>query len=290
VSPRFSVGAPTFALLVLALLAGGMGTARPASAQRVTVSTSGQYASGDYIFTEQTDLFAWTTGIGVSRGRLYAGASIPLIVQSTPWVSYTGGGFTPSGGPQHATVGGGRRGPQRGRRAPVALPDTGSYRRTGLGDPQLRLAVDVLRPDPSGISVQVTGALKPPLADADAGFSTGAWDGGLGVVASRSFRGWLVIAEGTYWWLGDLEALRLRDGLTYSLAVGQMLAGGRWGLLASIAGSTRVIDDVDPPVSVNGGLSFLPGPWGVSATVSAGLSEGAADWSVGLGTHVTFGQ
>jgi len=28
----------------------------------------------------------------------------------------------------------------------------------------------------------------------------------------------------------------------------------------------------------------------VSATVSAGLSEGAADWSVGLGTHVTFGQ
>lgn len=285
-SARFSLKGVLFPLLCLALLVGGP---RWASAQRVTVSTSGQYASGDYIFTEETDLFAWTTEVGVSRGRLYAGVSVPVIAQSTPWISYTGGGFTPSGGPQHAVVGGGRRGPQRGRRAPIALPDTESYRRTGLGDPQFRLAVDVVQLDTLGVNVQVTGALKPPLADTDAGFSTGAWDGGLGVVASRSFQHWIVIAEGTYWWLGDLEALRLRNGLTYSLAVGQTFFRGRWGLLASIAGATRVIDDVDPPVSVNGGLSFMPGSWGVSATVSSGLSEGAANWSAGLGTHVTFG-
>lgn len=275
-------------LLSAMLLCGAGGFVSSSVAQQVTVSTSGQYSRGDYVFTESTDVFAWTTDLSLTQGRLQAGVSVPLLVQTTPWVSYTGGGFTPSGGPQHAAVGSGRRGPQRGRRAPVALPDTESIRQTGVGDPLLRASVAVVRPDTTEWGVRLTATLKPPLADADAGFSTGAWDGGIGVVVSRMLSPWFVLVEGTYWWLGDLDDLPLKNGATYSVAVGQTFFEGRWGLLASLSGSTTVIEGIDPPLSLNGGLGFSTGEWGVNATVSSGLSEGAADWSFGLGATLTL--
>ena len=197
-----------FALLILGLV-GGMGrTASPLLAQEMTVSTAGQYSSGDYIFTERTDLFSWTNSLSLTQGRFHGGVTVPLLVQTTPWISYGGVGPTPSGGPQHGIVSGNRRGPQRGRRAPIALPDTGSYRTTGVGDPLFRVAYDVRVPsDTTRLSVQIVGLAKPPLADADAGFSTGAWDGGVGLSVSRSFFPWFVFVESTYWWLGDLENL-----------------------------------------------------------------------------------
>ena len=282
---------PTIRTVLLLLFGGLLGTAPPVSAQQVTVSTSGQYSSGDYIFTERTEAFVWTTGLTARHGRVQAGINMHLLVQSTPWVTYTGVGPTPSGGPQHGAVGGSHRGPQRGRRSPIALPDTASVRTAGLGDPQLRASIDVLQPEGPGLTVQVTGMLKPPLADADEGFSTGAWDGGVGLSLSHPFFPWFVSAEAAYWWLGDLDELPLKENVAYSAAVGRLLGNGRWGLLASISGSTTVIEDVDPPVSVTSGVSFShPTGWGLNATLSAGLTEGAADVSIGAGATVTFGN
>jgi hypothetical protein len=269
--------------------AGALLVPRPASAQQIDVSTSAQYSSGDYIFAEETDLFVWSNGVSVRQGRFRIGISVPVVVQTTPWITYGGLGPTPSGGPQHGAVSDRGRGTQRGRRTPLALPDTGSYRSTGVGDPQVQAAY-VLRPlsDTSRLRVQLMGTIKPPLADADAGFSTGAWDGGLGLSVSRAVPPWFVLAEGTYWWLGDLDELVLRNGVSYSVGVGRTLLGGRWGLLASLSGATSLIEDVDPPAALNGGINYSTGVWGVSATVSSGLTEGAASWSAGIGASATL--
>lgn len=276
-------------ILIFLLFGGSVGLVQPALGQRVTVRTAGQYMSGDYVFSEPTDVFAWTTGLDVSKGRFHGGTQVPFLVQSTPWVSYTGAGPIPSGGGQHGAVGGEHQGPHHGRRTAVVLPDTLSSRTSGLGDPQFRLSMDVINPgEARRLRVRVSGVLKPPLADVDAGLSTGEWDAGLGVSVSRAFIPWFVVVEGTYWWLGDMEALPLKNGVAYSLTIGQTLYDGEWGILASLTGSTSVIGDIDPPVSLNGGLSFTPGQWGLSATVGSGLTEGAADWSVGLGANVTL--
>lgn len=252
--------------------------------------TAGQYMTGDYVFLEPTDVFAWTTGLDVSKGRVHGEVQIPFLVQSTRWVSYTGAGPIPSGWGQHGTVGGGPRGPHHGpRRGVVVLPDTLSSRTSGLGDPQFGLSMDVIHPaEARKLRAPVLGVLKPPLADADAGLSTGEWDAGLGASVSRASLPWFVLLEGTYWWLGDMEALSLKDGVAYSLAIGQTLYDGKWGILALLTGSTSVVEDVDPPISINGGLSYTPEHWGMSATVGSGLTEGAADLSVGLGANVTL--
>jgi hypothetical protein len=269
------------------LLCGLLGLALPAAAQTITAGTFGQYSSGDYIFADETEVFGWTNSLTVEQGRVQVGLSVPILIQTTPWITTTGAGLTPSGGPQHESVDRNQRGSRRGRNTSIALPDTTGARSTGVGDPSVRVSVDVVRPSLSGYAVQVTGTLKPPLANADAGFSTGAWDGGLGLSVARSFDAWFVIVEGTVWWLGDLDDLPLRETLSYSLAVGQTLFDGRWGVLASVAGSTAVIEDVTPPVSITGGLSYVRPGWGLNTTVGSGLTEGAADWSVGLGGHVT---
>lgn len=276
------------ALLLLGL-ASGLAVPPPVSAQRIVASTSGQYSSGDYIFTETTDLFVWSNSVSVSDGRFQIGVSVPLIVQTTPWITYGGIGPTPSGGPRHSAVGGNRHGAQRGRRTPIALPDTNTSPTTGVGDPQIRVSFDLRsQADTAHTRVQLLGAVKPPLADADAGFSTGAWDGGLGLSISRAFAPWFALVEGTYWWMGDLDELGLKNSVSYSVGVGRTVYRGRWGLLASVSGATAIIEDVTPPAALNGGINYSTGYWGLSATVSSGLTEGAADWSVGIGAMATL--
>lgn len=277
-------------ILLLLALASGVALPSSLSAQQIAVSTSGLYASGDYLFAESTDLFVWSNSVSVTEGRFQIAISVPLVAQTTPWVTYGGIGPTPSGGPQHSAVGGRGRGAQRGRHTPLALPDTGSYRTTGVGDPQLHVsyALRSQADTSSHLRVQLLGAVKPPLADADAGFSTGAWDGGLGLSIARAFAPWFALAEGTFWWLGDLDELTLKNGVSYSVGVGRTLYRGRWGLLASVSGTTSIIEDVDPPAALNGGINYSTGYWGLSTTFSSGLTEGAADWSVGVGATATI--
>ena len=275
-------------LVILAFLAAGiLAVGQPLRAQ-ITVSTSGQYSSGDYIFAEDTQVFGWTNSLTVRSGRIRLGVSVPFVVQSDPWITYTGAGMTPSGGPRYSRLVRDRRGQHGGRRVPIALPDSISGPTTGLGDPQFSAAIDLISRTPADMGAEVTVAVKPPIADADGGFSTGSWDGGVGLRLSRSFMPWFILAEGTYWWLGDLDDVPLNDGIAYSVAVGQTLFDGRWGVLGSLNGSTTVIDGVDAPLSINGGLSYMPGQWAVNATAGSGLTEGAANWSFGIGASFTF--
>jgi len=267
----------------------------PAQAQTANYSGSVQYATGNYIFSERTHSAYLFNGLDVSHGRFQSSVSLPLIYQTSPWISYSGVGYVPSGGPQQGTVGGhgpgggqgsGRR---RGGGDPIVLPDTTTYADIGLGDPSLRVDLDLIR-SLRGPSVRLAGSAKVPIADVDRGFGTGAWDGGLGLALSQRLGRWFLFGEAMHWWLGDMDDLVLQNAISYSASIGRAFQNGRFGVLASFSGYTEIIDGADPPLQTALGLSyqFGDGKYGLSASASTGLSESMPDVSVSFGWRVTL--
>jgi len=57
-------------------------------AQSVSWSGSGQFTTGSYFFEENTKSFYLVNGLQYTNGRLSLGASLPLVVQNSPWISY----------------------------------------------------------------------------------------------------------------------------------------------------------------------------------------------------------
>jgi len=263
--------------VVLAILA----TASVVTGREITYTGSLQFSTGDYIFTERTGSFYLFSGLGVSAGPLDVSANIPLIVQSTPWVSYSGTGMIPSGGKQYSEVG------QRKRGKRIALPDTIESEDIGLGDPLLRLDVELLKAGKTIPSVRLAAQVKAPLTDVDQGFGTGEWDYGGGLSIAKTLAGNFVFVEATYWFLGDLPELELKDPITYSFGLGRPLANSKFSALASFSGSTEILDDVDPPAQVGIALTYqLDSRRSLSGSLMFGVRESSPDFSVVFGWRI----
>ncbi|HKK07354.1 MAG TPA: hypothetical protein VKA44_00565 [Gemmatimonadota bacterium] len=299
-----------------------VGAPRPTRAQEVTYSGSLEYATGTYLFTERTQSAYLFSRLSVRTGRLEVSAALPVIYQSTPWVSYTTGGGVPTGGPQDGAVGDSLR--RRGRgsgpmgmgsrarlaaalaegappSAPsavsravggaamgsIALPDTAAFDQVGVGDPTFRASVDLLPPERGDLAVTLSGEVKAPVADPDRGFGTGTWDGGGALSVSRRLGSTFLFGEVGYWVLGDLPELELRDPVTFSAGVGRRLGTRGLALLASVSGSTRILEGTDPPLDVGGGLSYrFADGRSLSLGISVGLSESSPDLGASLGWRI----
>lgn len=257
-------------------------------AQRISWSGNMQYSTGTYFFTEPVNSFYFVNGITISSGRLSASAGLPFIVQNTPWVSYAGSGPMPTGGPQHGSVqqGSGGSGQMGGGRRHIVIPDTGTYSQTGFGDPWVNLSVSLLNPGRT-TSLRLTSGFKIPIVDPDRGFGTGAWDAGAGLSLAQRIQKTILFADASYWWLGDLEDLDLKNSLSYGLGVGRMFYPSKWMVTSSLQGSTAIIDNFDPPISVNAALGYLfSGTASVNGVISVGLSESAPDFTFGFGWDI----
>ena len=272
--------------------------AAPAQSQTVNYTGSVQYATGSYIFAERTHSVYLANGLTLSHGRVQASVSVPIIYQSSPWVSYSVIGGVPSGGPQQGAVGRGS-GPQddmgagrrRSDRDTVVLPDTATYADVGIGDPSLRADLTLRRGLNGGPSIRLAGSVKAPIADVDRGFGIGAWDGGLGAALSQRFRTWFLFGEAMYWWMGAMQEVRLQNSVAYSLSLGRSLSNGRVGLLASLSGcADALVEDVDPPLQAGLGLSisFDDGRYGLSASSTFGLTESTPDAALAIGWQVAL--
>jgi len=246
-----------------------------------TYTGSVQLTSGEYIFSERTTNFSFYNGVAFSAGPVGISVSIPITYQSTPWVSYSGSGMIPSGGDQHSEVGGRTHGGQ------MTLADTVEYDQIALGDPMLHADFELLKERKAIPSVYVTADLKAPLADIDRGFGTGEWDYGAGLSLVKGFGRSLFLIDVTYWVLGDLPDLELHDPVAYSFAAGHTLAAGKYAVLASFSGYSRVLDDVDPTAQVGIGASYsLNSGATLSGNVALGVTESTPDISVSLGWQI----
>ncbi len=249
-----------------------------ADAAEISYNGSLQFATGHYIFTERSTGLYLFSGMAVRRSPLRFSASIPVIFQNNPWITYTGSGLLPSGGTQHTDT------DTRGR---IRLPDTTDYVDMGLGDMFLRTDLELLETRGMRPGLQLSGSVKVPIADTEAGFGTGEWDYGIGLSTSAAAGGFLLMADAMYWFLGDMPGLVLEDALSYAISAGRPLPGGRYGLIVSFFGYTRTIEDVDPPLQVSLGLTYLTETGGsFNGNVSAGLTESAPDIGVSLGWQV----
>jgi hypothetical protein len=262
-------------LAAAGVLAGALAAAASARTAEVSYSGSAQFVSGNYIFAERTNSLYLFNGITIHDGPFRFSASIPLILQSTPWVTYAGSGLLPSGGSQETDD------DTRGRADPA---DPEDYPDIGLGDLFIRGDVELLGMQGARPGIQFSASVKVPMGDVDRGFGTGEWDAGSGLSLSMNAWGFFFFAEGMYWILGDMPDLELKDAVSYGIAAGHPFADGKIGFLVSLLGYTQTIEDVDPPLQAALGFNYLTDAGsGINASCAAGLSESSPDFSVSVG-------
>ncbi|HET9275078.1 MAG TPA: hypothetical protein VFN96_03295 [Gemmatimonadales bacterium] len=273
--------------------------ARGSSAQQVSYDGSLSAATGRYLFDERTSTLALGTGFSIRAGRLTVRATLPVWVQNTTLITTSGAGPIPTGGTSGQTAvrdsgqarhggGGGMGGMSRSGSDPSGalvaarmIPAPGQAL-TGyelmLADPIASASLNLV--GGSRVSVSAGGAVKLPLADT-ARIGTGKWDAGVHAsVTTRVGNRWTLGVDGSWWSLGDLDSLELRDPFYGSLSVGRLLGSG--AVMASLSAGTSWLEGFDPPVSVSVAWSRFgaPGSWGINA--GAGLTETAADFTVGV--------
>lgn len=280
----------------VALVAAVCATAATGAAPAQAVSWTGavQGSSGDYGFGERTSSLSITNGLTLSAGRLRVSASLPLIMQSNPWVTQVGAGRFPYGGPRHGASdsvsmhagpghGGGGGGP--------AGADTGSFDTIGIGDPLMFATLELARTARGNVSLSATTGVKAPVGSVSQGFSTGEWDYGGGLALSAGSGRALLLLDAMYWKLGDMPGLELRDGVSYGATVGTFVGRRRVSLLASILGSSRVTDAASAPVQLGVAVGYLSSARrSVNVGIYAGLTQSAPDISLTIGWGVPLSR
>src|SRR6056297_3088455 len=162
------------------------------------------------------------------------------------------------------------------------VPVTGWYRRNGYA---LRLTVPYLRVEaPEGTVIEGPGG-QPVPGDGptvtENGLGTGETDFTLQADLLRFMPSVTALASAGYVARGDPRAFDLDDGLIASLgALFDLPGNARLGAFLDYQEAAfRLNDD---RLELVGALSWRAGDWRTLCSVSAGLSDSAPDWSVGL--------
>jgi hypothetical protein len=248
-------------LLVLLASVGELGIPAECRAQRVSYTGAVEYAAGDYIFTQRTSSMALLSGLSLEVSGLRLSASVPLVYQSAPWLI-------------------------EASTAEALAPDTVVYSDLGLADPVLYIDIPVVEESGMWPAVSLTGGVKPPLASVERGFGTGEWDYAGGLELARSLGTAVLIADVSYWRLGDSPDLVLHDPLGYVISLGAPL-GARTIVTASFSGYTEIIEGDGAIAQIGAGLGFLAGTGRIlSGTVAVGLTASSPDVIVSLGWQV----
>lgn len=250
-------------------------------------------STGRYLFAERTTTWSTSAGLSVTRGGLTARITLPAYLQNSTLVAGSGTGYIPTGGSSGKAVadsGAARKGRGSGSMSmamggdPVQVPASavGDYE-FAIGDPVGAVSVRVL--GSSRTSISLSGFVKAPVADT-ATFGTGAWDAGAGLSLLQNLGGRTFLGlDVSYWDLGDAPDLPLGGTLLGSGSLTR-LVNDHWALGISASAATAVIEGFDPPVSLGASLHRVGpgGGWGLYAT--AGLTETAADVSLGMSYRV----
>lgn len=269
--------------------------AAQAGAQEFRYSGALQYSTGSYVFESRSHSVYLSNGLALSGGRLEVSAWLPLVFQNGGVVTLTGGQPIPTGGAGHGVV----AGRQGGRRIPTGkgrgagggeplptdsvLPFREAYR-LNVGDPTGRISLELRSGYGTLRSIRLTGAVKAPVATLESGAGTGEWDATVGTSVTLGRGPFLVMGSLDYWWMGDLPDLPLHDGLAWGLGAGVPAFDGRGSLMASLSGSQRMVETMDPPLTAGLALGYrLDGGWSLSGGLSGGLTESAPDLSLFLG-------
>ncbi len=156
-----------------------------------------------------------------------------------------------------------------------------------VGDPVFTTTVELYHGLGAIRSLSVHAFAKAPIASVSSGVGTGKWDYGGGASVAFGAGRTFVFADASYWVLGDMTDLELLDNLVYGVGVGRASEDGRWSLVASATGSSQVIRNVTPPVSIGATLGYrASSTHALTLGANFGLTESASQAAVTLGWRV----
>lgn len=231
--------------------------AAPARAQTGGYIGSVYFVSADNVEGERSDAMYLLNGFDVEKGRIRASATVPFIVQRIRWTEADG-----------------------------AAAETPWL--SGFGDPFFRVDVAVWRPRARGSSFRLSASIKPPLASVTDGFSSGEVDYAFGASWS-SWRGrQSVLADVTYWVVGDPPDTDLRNVPAFYVGYGRVLDSRyRWSAIVSASGSPPLAPGLGSTAQISAAVLRTVGRTGAAGvSVDVGLTGGAAD--IALGTTWRF--
>ena len=137
--------------------------------------------------------------------------------------------------------------------------------------------------------IAVTGRMKLPTASASQGLGTGAFDYGFGVEMSKMLgEKWIAFLDGGYNIIGDPDGLTLQNQHWYDVGAGYYVTRD---LLASVyyeeyrAITPGFVNARDVYFAMNYTASAA---WRFSGGVTLGLSDGAPDFTLTIGTSYRF--
>jgi hypothetical protein len=285
----------------------GWVTAVPSLGAQTTIHYEGGVfvTTGRYIFTERSTGWTLSSGLAIDAGPITVRAVVPLLVQNTTLLTSSSGGMLPTGGTESAAVAdsvASRSGHGDGRGTgnldvtgatlfgvegtpvvadgQVEVPTTAltGYRAV-VGDPTVSVNLALGRASRTRVLLGV-GA-KVPVADS-ASFGTGEWDVGGSVSVSRRLGSSVLFGlDVSYWHLGDLAALDLRDPVLASASLAYLSLSG-WVTSAAVMGARSVIEGFGDTYLVSAGVSKVGSAGAVGVTASLGLSETAPDLACGI--------
>jgi len=194
-----------------------------------------------------------------------------------------GGGPGGGGGGGDGGGGGGGGGSSGGSGAskllddePPEAPDS-ALTSGGLGDPVLELDYLVIGGPAARDALGVFAAAKVPIAAVDTTYGTGEWDTGAGLGFSHSGVGCSVLAEISYWLLGDPEGVDFEDPVRLRLEVVRPF-GAVWRGSLAVDGSTEVIDGAGSSVVLEArALRRFSRAAEAGFSIAVGLTDGAPD-------------
>lgn len=231
--------------------------ASPAVAQSITVSTGVDYSEGDFGTDTDTSVLVVPLSVRSSWEKFSISASVPYL-EIDGSSSVVGGGSGPI----------------------VIDPTAPETKRSGIGDLSIRARYDVA--EFAGAELSVNGRAKLPTGSEAKGLSTGELDfsGGFELAATTGVI--QPFGEVGYRVLGDPDGVELQNGFYGSVGTSVLMGGGVVGI-ASYDYVSASVDTIEDTQSIFAGLVLpVSDKFSLTGYGTAGLSESAADYGVGL--------
>ena len=261
--------------------------------QNWQVGFTPSYSSGKF-GTDTTSTFFYAP---LSIRRLFKDGDVTFVI---PFVTATSDGRATLVGGNPVVVqdnrgsnsGSGSSSCEPGEDKPSCLTGRTPGKKTttaGLGDIILKGRYYVVEEGDFLPLIAVTGRMKLPTASASQGLGTGAFDYGFGVEMSKMLgEKWIAFLDGGYNIIGDPDGLTLQNQHWYDVGAGYYVTRD---LLASVyyeeyrAITPGFVNARDLFFAMNYTASAA---WRFNGGVTLGLSDGAPDFALTIGTSYRF--
>jgi hypothetical protein len=266
--------------------------AQPSPDRNWQIGFNPSYSSGNF-GTDTTSSFLYAP---ISIRRFFKDGDVALVI---PFVTATTDGGTTLVGGNPVRVD--NSGPGSGSSTGCSNSGQGSGNcltgrapgqnatESGLGDIILRGRYYLVEEKDWTPLIAITGRLKLPTADETRGLGTGKMDEGVGTeVSKRLGDNWITFLDGGFNIIGRPDGLNLRNQWWYDVGGGYYFAKNLLGTVyfeeyRSLVSGTQNIRDVFF------GMSYrASSEWRFNGGVAVGLSNGAPDHVVSVGTSYRF--